>query len=319
VRHRLRAARAIAVVAALAVVGCGGSDSSSGGSTQQPEQPVGGNGVLVYALPSASARLDPLDAKSTGAQIVSRQIYEPLVATLSGPYGGLTRLRGLALDWTPSRDRTIWGFQLRPGIRFQDGSPLNASAVLANAARWSSLPTGRALLPGVIGTDAPRPNLVRFILRRPAPDFPRLLSAPQLGIVAPAALRPHSGRAARLSSKGKGGSGPFAFRRRGGAQVELTRNQNWWGSPLGLGPALDGVSFAIVASDQQRAGLLRGGQAQAASDLGVATAQRLERDPLLTTVAAGDGRYLGVERSVRGLEPGAVPFSGVWLTRIGRR
>uniref|UniRef100_UPI001D0F26BF ABC transporter substrate-binding protein n=1 Tax=Klebsiella pneumoniae TaxID=573 RepID=UPI001D0F26BF len=40
---------------------------------------------------------------------------------------------GLALEWAvDATDKTKWIFKLRPGVRFHDGSPFNAAAVVWN-------------------------------------------------------------------------------------------------------------------------------------------------------------------------------------------
>jgi peptide/nickel transport system substrate-binding protein len=317
-RHRAcAAALSLAVLAA----GCGdGGDARTGTSRASRIPEAGGNGILVYALPSAPVRLDPLLARSSGAETIAAQIYEPLGQTLTGPYGaGARRRPGLALGWSASAGRTVWRFRLRRGVRFQDGSAFNATAILANAERWSSDPAGRALLPDLVGADSPRPGLVRFVLGRPSHDFPGRLARPQLGIVSPGALASVRGGAERLDRDRGAGTGPFTLVRRGEADLSLTRNREWWGTAEGLGPALDGVQFPIVSDQRQRAGLLRGGQAQLASQLDASLAERLAADPLLLSVRQADGSWLGMERSVRGLSREPASFSSVWLTRLGQR
>jgi len=108
--------------------------------------PSGGGGTLAYAMPSLPSSLDPLTAETRAAQTVTRQVYEPLIERLSGPYVQAAPQAGLALQARPSRDRTTWTVTLRPGVRFQDGTPFNAAAVLANSRRWQTDATGRSLL-----------------------------------------------------------------------------------------------------------------------------------------------------------------------------
>ena len=48
-------------------------------------------------------------------------------------------------------------------------------------------------MPNLFAVDAPRPDLARFFLREPDPDFPDSLSAPQTGIVSPRAFDDESG------------------------------------------------------------------------------------------------------------------------------
>src|SRR5919109_155318 len=172
---RLCGALAIAAVAA-AIAGCG----DDGDGAAAPGSAARGGGTLVYALAGEIGELDPLLATSRSDLLVTRQVHEPLVESLAGPFGDVRRSRGLAIAWHSTTDREIWSFRLRMGIRFQDGTPLNATAVLANVERWRTLTAGRELLPELVAADAPRPDLVRFILSRPVADFPERLASPRL-------------------------------------------------------------------------------------------------------------------------------------------
>ena len=89
---------------------------------------------------ASPATLDPLAAQGRIAQTVTRQVYEPLIERLIGPYGQSAVQPGLALSARPSPNRTTWTVTLRLGVRFQDGTPFNAAAVLANSRRWQSDP-----------------------------------------------------------------------------------------------------------------------------------------------------------------------------------
>jgi ABC-type transport system substrate-binding protein len=188
--------------------------------------------------------------------------------------------------------------------------------VLANARRWRSLPAGQALIPNLFAVDAPRPDVVRFQLRSATPDLPNLLASPRLGIVSPQALRPHNGEAARIAGNlGGPGTGPFQLSQISPERIGLARYAAWWGSPLGLGPALDGVEFRGVAQEQDRLALLNSGEAQIASGLSGKTIAQIRHDPLLTALPAPAG--IGMQRSVRGIDSAApIPFSGVWLTTV---
>src|SRR5207253_117257 len=124
---------------------------------------------------------------------------------------------------------------------FQDGSPLDASAVVVNAERWRASAAGRALLPGLEAADAPRPDLMRLFLARPLADVRRRLASPRLGIVSPRELT--GGRVERPTGAG---SGPFELRRAAGPSVVLARNTGWWGTAHGLGPALDQIALRVV-------------------------------------------------------------------------
>jgi ABC-type transport system substrate-binding protein len=313
---RLRAAT-LAVLATATLVGCGGGDGSgTRGGSQLP--PAGGGGTLTYALPNLPATLDPLAARGRDAQTVTRQVFEPLIAQLTGPYGGTVQQPGLALSARPSGDRTTWTVNLRLGVRFQDGTPFNAAAVLANSRRWQGDPRGRALLPHLFAVDAPRPDEVRFLLDQPVRDFVGRLASPRLGIVSPGALDPQSGQRARFLPDARGpGTGAFQPVAGGPARLELSRFAGWWGSRMGLGPALDGVTFVAAPKPDQRLRLLAGGAVQVADPLDASGLRAARTNPLLNAIG-GPRSGIGMEGSVRGISSaGSLPLlTGVWLTRL---
>jgi peptide/nickel transport system substrate-binding protein len=312
---RLRAA-SLAALALIALGGCGGDGDGSSTSSRLP--PAGGGGTLTYALPSLPSTLDPLAAKARAAQTVSRQVFEPLIAAVTGPYGQSSSQQGLALSARPSADHTIWTMNLRLGVHFQDGTPFNAAAVLANSRRWQTDARGRGLLPHLFAVDAPRPDEVRFLLDQPVRDLPRRLASPQLGIVSPRALEPQSGQNARFVADARGsGTGAFMPEAGGPARLELSRYADWWGSPMGLGPALDGVTFVVAPISGQRFRLLSEGRVQIADPLDAAGLRAARADPLLNTIG-GPRSGIGMEGSVRGISSArSIPaLTGVWLTRL---
>jgi len=312
---RLRAAT-LAVCALVGLAGCGGGDEDDAriGSGLPP---AGGGGELAYALPSLPSTLDPLMADDRAALTVVRQLYEPLIERLAGPYGQTSPQAGLALTARPSRDRTTWTVTLRLGVRFQDGTPFNAAAVVANSRRWQRSPVGRQLLPHLFAVDAPRPDEVRFLLDQPVPDLVSRLSDTRLSIVSPEALDSRSGRGIRFVEAAASGTGPFELGSKGPARLMLSRFAGWWGSPMGLGPALDAVSFVVAPQLEQRLRLLQEGTVQVADPLDRAGLHVAETDPLLATVG-GPLKGIGMEGSVRGIDSGVtIPaLAGVWLTRL---
>jgi ABC-type transport system substrate-binding protein len=298
------------------IAGCGDDEGSTETGSARPA--AGGGGTLTYAVPRLPATLDPLAAQDHTALTITRQVYEPLVARLTGPYGAAEVLPGLAVSVKPSADRTVWTVTLRSGVRFQDGTPFNAAAVLANSRRWDTSAAGSALLPNLFAVDAPRPDQVRFLFDRPTPGLPLLLSSPRLGIVSPQALDPQGVAGSRFrAGAAHTGTGPFQHSDTSPGPLQLTRYAEWWGSPVGLVPALDGVGFTAAASSAQRLSLLRTGSVQVADPLGPAELAAIASDPLLVPVG-GPGAGLGLDGSVRGIDSARrVPLlSGVWLTNL---
>ena len=260
--------------------------------------------------------LDPLFARTDAEQLVSRQIHEPLVARLSGPFDSARQVSGLALSVLPSSDATVWRLRLRPGVSFADGAPFNAGAVLANVQRWRAYAGGRALLGDAL-VDAPRPDLVRFILPAPDPRFDLRLASPRLGVVSPRALATAGDTELQAAELTDTGTGPFELRERAPDRLLVARSTEWWGADRGLGPGVDQLEFRVVPARADRLAELRDGTIQVASDLGRSRLARAQRDPLLTTLGQGAGG-LAIERSIRGIPAGepAPPLNGVWQTAI---
>jgi peptide/nickel transport system substrate-binding protein len=190
--------------------------------------------------------------------------------------------------------------------------------VLANGNRWLSTPEGQALMPDLFAVDAPRPDLVRFFLENPDPDFPDRLTSPRTGIVSPRALTDPSGEGAQLRTDSRTGTGPFELRQRDASEVLVARNLAWWGSERDLGPALDQVVFRVVPDPGERLALLAAGDVQVADGLGQSEVADARRQPLIEVLPAEGGRGMGLERSVRGITSATeIPsLSEVWVTRV---
>ena len=292
---------------------CGGDESENAalGAAAAGDR----SDALSWAIADRPRALDPLYATGSDDRLAARQLFEPLAENLGGPYDFPRRSPGLALSIDPSPDATVWRARLRPGVRFQDGTPFNAAAVLANVARWQASARGRAAI-GTLLVDAPRPDLVRFILPAPDPEFDRRLESPALGIVAPAAIRGASGGPMDADEVAQAGTGPFELRDSGAAGVMLARNTQWWGADRGLGAGVDQIALRVVTNPGERLELLRAGTVQVA-DLAPSQLRVVGSDPLLTDIRRG-AEPLGAERSVRGIPADdPVPsLNAVWITGI---
>src|SRR5689334_18303024 len=105
----------ILLIVSFLVAACGGGQGSNT-ATAEP----GGSDQPTAAVTTSSI---PGEAAS--------YLYEGLVKVDGGEVTGV-----LAESWTVSDDGLDYIFNLRPGVSFHDGSPLNADAVLANFNRW---------------------------------------------------------------------------------------------------------------------------------------------------------------------------------------
>lgn len=308
----LRLAVLASIGAALLVAGC--SDSPTDATTEGGERAPEPSLAARLAVPSGLNRLDPLRASTPSEQLVSRQIFEPLTARLRPPFGASGVRRGPARQ-TDSGDGSLWEFQLRPGVSFQDGEPLDADAVIENVERWLASGVAAELVPELVGAFSPAPGRIRFQLSRAVGNFPARLDQPQLGLVSPAAIRE---RGTRPVDPFRTGTGPFELRELGAGEALLAGSGTWWGTELGLGPGVERLELSVVSEAAARVARLESGSAEVAWGLSAAGQESVEADPLLTSLTTPGGMVIGFERSVRGLDPevDVPPLAGLWLTDL---
>ena len=94
--------------------------------------PAASGGTLTWGLHVAIDRLDPSAsfALATG-MAVGRNVFDRLVDHDER----LNVVPGLATQWSISGDGRTWTFKLRRGVRFHDGTPFNADALVFNIQR----------------------------------------------------------------------------------------------------------------------------------------------------------------------------------------
>src|SRR5687767_15452727 len=83
-------------------------------------------GTIVVGLVAEPVNLDPAQVTDLNSGRVGRRIVETLVTF---PEESTQVVPGLAESWTISKDGLQYTFKLRKGVRFHDGTPLDAEAV----------------------------------------------------------------------------------------------------------------------------------------------------------------------------------------------
>jgi ABC-type transport system substrate-binding protein len=146
----------------------------------------------------------------TGVEIVAN-VCETLVRTRPG---SLRPEGALATAWATLDQRT-WTFTLREGVRFHDGSPLDADVVVGNVEHFvrERAFAGRAERIG--------PHVVQITLDRPNAALLSTLSQPFFSIQSSLHLREEVVLPV--------GTGPFRLVRARSGRVELEANPGYWG------------------------------------------------------------------------------------------
>jgi peptide/nickel transport system substrate-binding protein len=206
---------------------------------------------------------------------INRWIFESLVAFDPA----LNLVPWLAERWLNPDDRT-YVFELRPGLRFSDGSPLTAADVAASLEaavrrRWATV----EYLSGIDSVQALDERRVAVRSRRP--DVALLMRLPW-GFVLPAS-------ALAQASVPVVGSGPYRLERwQPGHSIVLTRNSHYWGPA----PGFERVEFRIVPDDAERMALVERGEADIADNVPLEAFERLSRRSDLSLVLGSGHRVL---------------------------
>jgi peptide/nickel transport system substrate-binding protein len=185
-------------------------------------------GTLKIAYQTPAATLDPIAMQDLGAYGLIAQCFEFLVTL--GDEGEIAP--GLAESWEPNEDGTVWTFQLRQGVKWQDGGDFTSADVAATMDRL--VVAANAGLAGVIAegaVDTSDPNVAVFNLESANGNFPYLVSV----FNAQTPITPANYETGTTLDGSPNGTGPWKltnYTPATGATFE--RNPDWWGGQTPL-------------------------------------------------------------------------------------
>ncbi|MCI0548429.1 MAG: ABC transporter substrate-binding protein [Candidatus Rokubacteria bacterium] len=251
-------------------------------------------GTLTIARPTDPVSLEPqLETTAPGAWVYYN-ILEPLV-TLDEKMQIQPKL---ASSWdviSPTKVR----FKLRPGVKFHDGTPLNAAAVKFTydralhgtpPARWASLAGSLA------GAEVVDDLTVDIVTREPYGPILRTMAMIYTGVVSPAAVQ----KLGADFSRAPVGTGPFKFIEwKTNTHVIIERFPDYWGDKA----LVDRVVFKVVPEEGARMIALQTGDADMVLLPSPAQLPALKRDPRYTVHEVVGGRVVFV-----GMHAGLAPL-----------
>jgi ABC-type transport system substrate-binding protein len=214
------------------------------------EEPRKG-GSLSISIESDLPTLDPTGFASFNDREAGILLYDTLLDV--DPKGRIIPHLAEKLDTAP--DATWFKVKLRSGVKFHDGTPLDAAAVVAHFKRMMD-PKNHcrciADLTPVDTVEATGPLEVTFKMKTPSAPFPAALADVAGMIVSPTAVKKYNND---LSTHPVG-TGPFIFKEwQRGAQIVFQRNPNYWGKS----PNLDEVVLRPMPDEQARYASLQAG------------------------------------------------------------
>lgn len=255
-RRRLVGLAAPAVIAGLVLSSCSSTDTAGSGSQTQgsvnqaaPKDegtPVNG-GTLRVALPAEIDGLNPVNSRwSVEGNMLGSSVFDTLL-TFDENRNLVPRL---ATSVTPNTEGTVWTIKLREGVRFHDGTPLDAAAVKLNIESRKADPiTGSALAP-VSEVAVVDPLTTEVRMSTPWFGYDYTIAAQGGYMVAPAQIRAEGGGKSMAI-----GTGPFAQTEpfTPGVPIKVKRFEDYWGDKAHL----DGITFTALVDDEGRAAALK--------------------------------------------------------------
>ena len=230
VDRRVALAGAVALLMVL-LAACSGSSGPADARLHRPTARPGAGrppgprdgGTLDIGVPSVLAQWSPAGTAWNAAELqAGRAVYDRLVSRDADD----VPVPELASDLTPNADFTVWTITVRPGVTFHDGTPLDATAVVANLEAQRTSPVAAALLVPIASVQAATATTVVVTTTTPWSTFPQVLTTQVGYIAAPSVLTG--------ASADPIGTGPFAYGGRGTRRLaDLHQNP----SLLEAGPA----------------------------------------------------------------------------------
>ena len=164
----------------------------------------------------------------------------------------------LGLSASPAKDGKAWTIKLRQGVKFHDGTPFNADAVVHH---WKRLlnPENRfrslLLLKPIASVEKVDEFTVRFNLRHPLPLFPGPLASHRaIWSYIPSPKAVDEG----VQNRAPVGTGPFMFKKwESGNRFIVVRNPEYWQKEL---PYLGEIVFRFMPDPETRFSSLKSGE-----------------------------------------------------------
>ena len=263
-----------ALAAGLALSGC------------RPEHEASAN-RLVVASKNRIDTVDPGGAYTFGAMQLLSAIGDPLYAINAA--GQLEPRLAVALPQL-SADGLKAQVQLRQGVRFHDGTPFNAAAMVFSLERFLAIGKLSYLLGDrVSAARAVGPYTIELTLKRPFSPLAELLSAVNLTPLSPSAYKNHRDRV--LNDRFVG-TGPYRLSFFTGQQQRLEPFAGYWGAK----PANGGIDLVSLSNSTALYGALQSGEVDVllSTSLEIDQQAALQRQAAAGSLREGSGPALEI-------------------------
>ncbi|MBI2874879.1 MAG: hypothetical protein HYY09_07300 [Firmicutes bacterium] len=212
---------------------------------------------LVIAMGAEPATLDPYADNDGNMRNATANIFDSLVVAEAQSFN----LKPVLATRWENEDPTTWRFWLRQGVKFHNGEPFNADAVVFSLKRILNKEYNSPLLnffDGILEAKAVEPYVVDIITKGPNPLVPIRLS--WLPIMEPKHVQAVGADVVEKPI----GTGPYKFKQwNRGTQIVLERNEDYWDEK----PEIPGVVVKFIAENSTRLMALQNNEVHIARDM----------------------------------------------------
>jgi len=230
-------------------------------------------GTLRIGLNEDPDALDP----ARGGTFVGRIVFAAICDKLIDTDGGNNFVPQLATAWSWSPDNLALTLTLRDGVRFHDGTSMDADAVRANLERYRSAPESvrKSELKPVAAVEVIDPHTVRLRLSQPYAPLVAVLADRAGMMIAPAALTGDVSQKLPCA-------GPFKLTERVAQdRIVVDRFASYWNAPA---IHLDRIVYQPQPDTTVRLVNLQAGQLDMVERLGPNDAGTVRKNPKLKLI-----------------------------------
>jgi len=235
----------------------------------QKVEVAGADKVLTVLVPAEFPHLDPGETVSGDQYMLKYHIFNRLFTFNEK----MEPFPDIVLNESLSKDGTNWTFDLRAGVKFHDGSPLNAEAVKYTIERLQK-GTGnqKALYSMIKEVQVKSDTRLVMVTNGLFPALRNNFAHPDAGIVPPTADQ----KLGKAFGKQPVGAGPYKFSEwLTGSHISVIRNNDYYGPK----PFYDRIEFKFVNDATTRTLMIDRGQGDVALRVPPNDVARLRGNP----------------------------------------
>ncbi len=271
-KNKFNAVLGLVLLFSLVLGACTPAAPAAPVATEAPAAPAAEK-TFIFGRGADTVSLDLAIVTDGDSTRTGGQILEPLYTFADGT---TEPIPALAEDCSPNEAATEWTCKLRQNVKFHDGEPFNADAVIFNFERWRFTTNPyhfasqvfeyyEAMFGGfddastITNLEKLDDNTVKFTLSEPMAPFLANLAMDFFAISSPKAIK-DNGENYGTPKVGAVGTGPFKFESwTEGDRLIAVANEDYWGGR----PKLDKIIWRVIPDDSARFLALKSGDIHA--------------------------------------------------------